>query len=69
MAEELIYTSVAKGLRPGSRGYCAVAESNGLSKKLAKRLESLSAYRHIFPPGTPEAEDNQDNLRVIMQGP
>ena len=66
MAEELIYTSVAKGLRPGSRGFCTVAETDGIATNLAGRLESLSAYRHVFPPGTPEAKDNPVNLAHVV---
>lgn len=58
MIHELVYTSAKSGLKPGSRGYCTVASSAGMSKPMAEKLESLSGYRHIFPPGTIEADKN-----------
>jgi len=50
MSHELFYTSAPKGLRPGSRGFCTVASTEGLPAHLAEQIESLSAYRPIFPP-------------------
>jgi len=48
---ELVYTSAPKGLKPGSQGFCTVACSVGLPPNLMMRLEALSSYRHLFPPG------------------
>lgn len=53
MAWELFYTSAARGLRAGSRGYCTVAASEGMPADLVGRLESLSGYRPAFPAGSP----------------
>ncbi|MCL2118249.1 MAG: hypothetical protein FWH27_07465 [Planctomycetaceae bacterium] len=48
---ELVYTSAPKGLKPGSQGFCTVACSIGMPPNLMMRLEALSGYRHLFPPG------------------
>jgi len=45
MAEELIYTSARRGLRPGTRGYCTVAYTRGMKPETVRVLESLSAYK------------------------
>jgi hypothetical protein len=58
MSHELIYTSVAQGLRPGTRGFCAVAQTNGIPAGLLERLESISGYRHLFEPHTAQAHLN-----------
>jgi hypothetical protein len=58
MSQELIYTSAPKGLKPGSRGFCTVASTQGMPAPLAERLESLSGYRPIYPPGSPSAVEN-----------
>ncbi len=44
---ELIYTSVPRGLRAGSQGFCTVATTANMPTGLIGPLESLSAYRHI----------------------
>ena len=48
---ELVYTSAPKGLKPGSQGFCTVACSSGLPPNLLMRLEALSGYRSLVPPG------------------
>ncbi len=58
MSHELHYTSVPRGLKPGSRGFCTVATTPNLSRPLAERLESLSGYQAVFPPGDPSAALN-----------
>lgn len=58
MALELIYTSAEAGIKPGARGFCTVAASRELPAPLASTLESLSGYRHLFPPKTPNARLN-----------
>ena len=71
MSQELIYTSVPKGLKPGSRGFSTVAMTNGLSSSWVDRLESLSAYQPIFPLGDPSADRNPINFchwRVTIAG-
>jgi hypothetical protein len=50
MSQELFYTSAPRGLQPGSRGFCTVAATRGLSPALVEKLESLSGYRPLFPP-------------------
>jgi hypothetical protein len=58
MSHELFYTSAPKGLQPGSRGFCTVASTRNLPAAVAEKLESLSAYRAVFPPHDPRASQN-----------
>ncbi len=58
MSVELLYTSAPQGLRQGSRGFCTVLSTVGTPINLATRLESLSAYRHLFATDSPEADSN-----------
>jgi hypothetical protein len=53
MSQELHYTSVPRGLKPGSRGFGTVAATANLPGSLADRLEALSAYQVVYPPGDP----------------
>ncbi len=53
MSQELHYTSVPRGLKPGSRGFCTVAATPGLPGPLLERLESLSAYQPVYPGSRP----------------
>jgi hypothetical protein len=48
---ELLYTSAPKGLKSGSRGFCTVVSTQGMPVPLMTALESMSAYRHVYPPG------------------
>lgn len=48
MARELVYTSAHRGLKPGTRGFCTVAHTNGMRTPLIRLLESLSAYKSPF---------------------
>ena len=71
MSVELLYTSAAQGLKQGSRGFCTVLSTAGMPMNLATRLESLSAYRHVFPPNHPDASKNPvsfSHLRVMVGG-
>jgi hypothetical protein len=52
MAWELYYTSAPRGLRPGSRGFCTVARTQGMPLQLIDRLESLSGYHQAGTYGT-----------------
>ena len=56
--QELIFTSSPRGLQVGKSGFCTVAASRDMKPGLVRMLESLSGYRHLFPPGTPEAKKN-----------
>ena len=58
MLQELIYTSAPVGLKPGSQGFCTVACTTGMPPNLAKLLETLSGYRHVFLPPDPNANNN-----------
>jgi hypothetical protein len=53
MSHELHYTSAPRGLKPGSRGFATVAATRNLPERLAERLESLSGYQAVYPPGDP----------------
>lgn len=48
MAHELIYTSVHKGLQPGTRGFCTVAHTQGMRSDTIRLLESISAYKSLY---------------------
>ncbi|MBC8291414.1 MAG: hypothetical protein H8E37_14020, partial [Planctomycetes bacterium] len=61
MSQEILYTSAPKGLKPGSRGFCTVVSTRGMPQPLADRLESLSGYRHAWPPHDPQASLNPIN--------
>lgn len=50
MAQEIYYTSAPEGLRPGDHGFCTVAATPGIPRRLLERLEALSGYRHHVEP-------------------
>lgn len=50
MATELIITSVPKGLKPGSYGFCTAACTKDLNEPTSRALEVISGYRHLFSP-------------------
>jgi len=58
MSHELFYTSAPLGLKPGSKGFCTVAMTAGMSAVLVQRLEMLSGYSDLFPPGDPRSSMN-----------
>ncbi|MBR0237360.1 MAG: cell envelope integrity protein TolA [Thermoguttaceae bacterium] len=66
MAQELIYTSFPKGVKPGVSGFCTVAASPDLAPNMISRLEGLSGYRHLYMPGTPEADYNPANWSHVV---
>ncbi|OGV69332.1 MAG: hypothetical protein A3K19_18760 [Lentisphaerae bacterium RIFOXYB12_FULL_65_16] len=63
MAQELIYTSASRGLRPGTRGFCTVAYTQGMRPETIQVLEALSAYTNLYPPHHPKAD--LDPVRVV----
>ncbi len=71
MSHELLYTSAPKGLKAGSRGFCTVVCTQGMPAPLMTALESLSAYRHIYPPGDRNASKNPvawSHLKMSVAG-
>lgn len=66
MAQELIYTSHPSGVKPGVSGFCTVAVSPDMAPNMISRLEGLSGYRHLFMPGTPEADLNPPNWSHVV---
>ncbi len=71
MSMELLYTSAARGLKPGSRGFCTVAMTQGMPPQLVERLESLSGYRQVFAPQDQQAALNpvvNSHLRISVAG-
>jgi hypothetical protein len=71
MSQELHYTSVPRGLKPGSRGFCTVAATPQMSSVLADRLEGLSGYQPVFPSHDPFAALNPivySHLRLTVAG-
>jgi hypothetical protein len=71
MSHELMYTSAARGLRPGEHGFCTVAVTQGIPAALAAKLESLCGYRHLYPPSDRNAELNpvlNSHVRIQVDG-
>jgi hypothetical protein len=71
MSHELFYTSAPAGIKPGSKGFCTVACTSGIPAQLMERLESLSGYRYLFEPGSPQASQNPvswAHWRLTLQG-
>ena len=66
MLQELIYTSAPTGLKPGSQGFCTVACTTGMPPNLAKLLETLSGYRHVFLPPDPNANNNPASCSHLL---
>jgi hypothetical protein len=58
MSQELHFTSAPRGLRPGSKDYCTVAATAGMTESTTRLLEGLSGYRWVFPPSGPQAAQN-----------
>ncbi|MFA6815066.1 MAG: hypothetical protein WCS73_02075 [Lentisphaeria bacterium] len=56
MAHELVYTSAARGLRPGSQGYCTVAYTQGMPPASIQIMEAISSYKSLY-----SAMEEQDN--------
>jgi hypothetical protein len=55
---ELIYTSVSRGLSPGSSGFCTAAATGGMSRQVMGKLEALSGYSFHFNISDPKANLN-----------
>ncbi len=71
VTQELLYTSAAQGLDPGSRGFCTVVRTRGMPAPLAPLLESLSGYRPAFALNDPRAAENPvsySHVRVAAGG-
>ena len=47
MAQELLFTSAPKGLKPGSSGPCIVQMSDSMPPLLMQRLEAISVHRAV----------------------
>lgn len=58
MAFELIYTSMPRGVKLGSSGFCTVAYTNGLAANYITQLERMSAYKPCFPHYDEHATEN-----------
>ena len=64
MSQELHYTSVPRGLKPGSRGFCTVALTPHMPGPLVDRLEALSGYQPVFPPHDPRPRSTRSCFRT-----
>jgi hypothetical protein len=58
MIWELYYTFAARGLKPGSTGFCTVAATPGLPDAIATKLELLSSYKELYAPRDPQFAHN-----------
>jgi len=71
MSQELHYTSVPRGLRPGTRGFCTVAVTPQIPGPLVDRLEALSSYQPVFSLHDPSAALNPivfSHLHLTVSG-
>lgn len=64
MSQEIVYTSAPQGLKTGSKGFCTVISTEGITDYFAERLEMLSGYRHAFSPGDSKAPVNYSHLQI-----
>ncbi len=55
MAQQLIFTSVPRGLRPNTRGFTTAAASAGLTAPMMDRLEAMSGYAPVSAQEAPVA--------------
>ncbi|MBE6358627.1 MAG: hypothetical protein E7057_05200 [Lentisphaerae bacterium] len=55
MAQELLYTSVPRGITPGSSGFCTAGCTRNIDSRLKVLLESLSYYKNCYPHYSAEA--------------
>jgi hypothetical protein len=53
MAQELVNTSVPRGLRSGDQGYCTVAYTAGMPPNYVTLAEALSTYSPVFGASDP----------------
>ena len=68
---ELVYTSVPKGLLPGSKGFATVAMTTGMPPQIAQTCEALSSYCHVFGLESDKYKNNPvaiSYLRVRLGG-
>ena len=71
MSFELIYTSVPRGLKPGSSGFCIAAATAALSRQVMTQLEQLSGYEFCYNISDPKAHLNPVNyshVRITVAG-
>ncbi len=68
MIEEIIYTSASKGMKHGTVGFCTVASTQGMSRTMIERLETLCGYRHPFAIDDPRNPVNYSHLRMRIAG-
>ena len=62
MPFELIYTSVPRGVKPGSSGYCTVAKHKGIDRLLDQAVEEISYDELMNHPDKPVVH----NYRIIV---
>jgi len=46
VADQIIFTSAVRGIKPGASGYCTVLRSPGIRPALEQALEKLSVFEH-----------------------
>ena len=68
MSWELVYTSVRRGLRPNTSGFCTVAVTAGMSRAVMQTIERISAYEFHFGLSDPRANENPVNYLHMLLG-
>ena len=66
MSWELVYTSVRRGLRPNTSGFCTVAVTAGMSRAVMQTIERISAYEFHFGLSDPRANENPINYLHML---
>ena len=67
MSFELVYTSARRGLRPGATGFCTVAATEGISRALQDKLESLSGYSYTEAVAGSAPPINRSHITIRIQ--
>lgn len=68
MIEEVVYTSVERGLNPAQSGYCVVAQSQGISADTLDHLIPFTHYEHL-PSVSPSPTDYAHRRVETRTGP
>jgi hypothetical protein len=66
MSYELQYTSAPRGLYGAASGFCTVKATRGIPLAVRELLESLSHYKHLFPPHHQLAAQNPINFSSLV---
>ncbi len=67
MANQLVYTSSPRGLKPGAVGFCVVACTRGMREQTTSALEALSGYRRVYTDANAAARNPVAYSHVVIE--